>query len=44
MFSYQGMQSGSPVFLVGEIGTFVIFLQKWLFGKAWFFVFLQLQP
>ena len=28
MFSYQGMQSRLPVFLVGEFGTFVTFLQK----------------
>ena len=28
MVSYQGMQSGFPVFLVGEFGTFEIFMQK----------------
>ena len=28
MVSYQGMQSGLPVFLVGEFGTFKIFMQK----------------
>ena len=41
--SYQGMQRGSPVFLVGEFGTFEIFVQKWLFGKSRFFIFLQLK-
>ena len=39
MVSYQGMQSGFPVFLVGELGTFEIFMQKRLFGKARFFIF-----
>ena len=34
MVSYQGMQSGLPVFLVGELGTFEIFTQKLLSGKA----------
>ena len=34
MVSYQGMQSGLPVFLVGEFGTLEIFMQKSLFGKA----------
>ena len=43
MFNYQGIQSVLPVFLVGEFGTFKIFMQKWLFGKAWFFIFLQPQ-
>ena len=28
MFSYQGMQSELPGFLVGEFGTFEIFTQK----------------
>ena len=28
MVSYQGMQSGLPVFLVGEFGTFEIFNTK----------------
>ena len=28
MVSYQGMQSGLPVFLVGEFGTFEIFIQN----------------
>ena len=27
---YQGMQSGLPVFLVGEFDTFEIFMQTWL--------------
>ena len=26
--SYQGMQSGLPVFLVGEFGTFEVFMPK----------------
>ena len=43
MISYQGMQSGLPVFFVGEFGTFEIFMQIWLFGKAWFFILLKLQ-
>ena len=34
MASYQGMQSGLPVFLVGEFDTFEIFMQKRLFVKA----------
>ena len=34
MVSYQGMQRGLPVFLVGEFGTFEISMQKRLFGKA----------
>ena len=35
MFSYHGIQSGLPVFIVGEFGTVVIsFLQRCLFGKA----------
>ena len=34
MFSYQGMQSGLPMFLVGELGAFEIFMQNGLFGKA----------
>ena len=28
MVSYQGMQSGVSVFLVGDFGTFEIFMQK----------------
>ena len=34
--SYQGMQSVLPVFVVVvvEFGTFEIFMQKLLFGKA----------
>ena len=28
MVSYQGMQSGLPVFLVSEFGTFEILMQK----------------
>ena len=28
ILSYQGMQSGLPVFLVGEYGTLVIFFAK----------------
>ena len=28
MISYQGMQSGLPVFLVGEFGAFEIFVQN----------------
>ena len=28
MASYQGMQSGLPVFLVGEFGTFEIFMHN----------------
>ena len=28
MVSYQGLQSGLPVFVVAEFGTFEIFLQK----------------
>ena len=32
--SYQGVQSGLPVFFVGELGTFDIVMQKLLFGKA----------
>ena len=32
--SYQGMQSGFPVFLVGEFDPFEIFMQKRLFGKV----------
>ena len=33
--SFQGMQSGPPVFVVGEFGTFEIFFwQKGLLGKA----------
>ena len=28
MVSYQGMQSGLPVFLVGEFGTLKIFMQN----------------
>ena len=28
MVSYQGMQSGRPVFLVGEFGAFETFVQK----------------
>ena len=28
MVSYQGMQSGLPVFLLGEFGTFEIFMEK----------------
>ena len=43
MFSYQGMQSGLHVLLVGEFDPFEIFLQKRLFDKAGCFIFLQLQ-
>ena len=32
--SYQAMQSGLTVFLVDEIFTFEIFMEKRLFGKA----------
>ena len=28
MVGYQDMQSGLPMFLVGELGTFEIFMQK----------------
>ena len=28
MVSYQGLQSGLPVFVVGEFGTFEIFMQN----------------
>ena len=34
MVNYQGMQNGLPMFLVGEFGTFEIFVQKRLFGKG----------
>ena len=34
MVSYQGLQSGLLVFLVGVFGTFEIFMQKRLFDKA----------
>ena len=43
MVCYQGIQIGIPVLLVGEFGTFEIFMQECLFGKARFFIFLQLQ-
>ena len=38
MVNYQGMQTGLPVFLVGEFGTFEIFMQKCL-GKPDFSYF-----
>ena len=34
MVSYQGLQSRLLVFLVGEFGTFEIFMQERLFDKA----------
>ena len=34
MVSYQGIQSGLPVFLVGEFGTFKIFIQNDCFIKS----------
>ena len=34
LISYQGMQSGLPVLLVGELDTVEIIMQKSLFGKA----------
>ena len=43
MGSYQGMQSGLPVFLVGEFGAFKIFIQNDCFAKPDFSYF-QLKP
>ena len=34
MVGYLRKDSGLPVFLVGESGTFEIFVQKCIFGKA----------
>ena len=39
MVSYQGMQSGFPVFLVGEFGTFEIFMRTDCFAKPDFSYF-----
>ena len=33
MVSYRGMQSGFPVFVVGEFGAFEIFMQNDCFAK-----------
>ena len=43
MFSYQGKQSGLPVFLVGELGIFEIFLAKMTVWKCLIFRISQLQ-
>ena len=39
MVSYQGMQSGLPVFVVDEFGTLEIFIQNDCFGKPDFSYF-----
>ena len=39
MVSYQGMQSGLPVFLVGEFGAFEIFMQNDCLAKPDFSYF-----
>ena len=43
MVSYQGMQSGLPVFVVDEFGAFEIFMQNDFFGKPDFSYFSQLE-
>ena len=43
MVSYQRMQSGLLMFLVGEFGAFEIFMQNDYFAKPDFFIFLQLE-
>ena len=43
MVSYQGMESVRRVFIVDDSALSGYFLQKWLSGKTWFFIFLQLQ-
>ena len=42
--SYQGMQSGLPLFLVREFSTCEIFMQNDCFANPDFFIFLQLDP
>ena len=39
MVSYQGMQSGLPVFVVGKFGAFEIFMQNDCFVKLDFSYF-----
>ena len=39
MVSYRGMQSGLPVFLVGEFGTFEMFIQNYCLVKPDFSCF-----
>ena len=39
MVSYQEMQSGLPVFVVGELGAFEIFVQNDCFAKTDFSYF-----
>ena len=39
MVSYQGMQSGLPIFLVGEFGAFEIFMQNDSFANPDFSYF-----